>query len=600
MANNIYIIKKEQNNITVSDVLAQIKANNIKTSIKFQNQSIEQVLLAQNQSIAEIIDSLPKINDSSNDNYVNIKDFGAKGDGITDDTLAFKNAIKKAYSKNIDMQSSAWINVPIIYIPMGSYKITVSIINSDMDIFGLRFIFIGDASQNTEIYFVQTEETYLFDNKGVFGRSIFRNISFVSNNTGKLLNLIGGSSTTGNAQSITFSNCFISKFKNIINSSYTGTATMCSEITFENCKLNSFDENSVLFNLGNRQGVNWRFVCTDIETYEGICFNYIEGQNVSIYQGSIIGLNNSVFVNIDSASDENAFGQGNAPHLIMQGSRFELRTFSKFYKCNNPSVKFEMSLYSCGMGGSNKSSLVDSNGEKSYVMQNIGRGHFLFDNCHNWGNYWIHSHMIFNSNGYLKDNNAYIEFKNNAPSFQTLSDNMTITEATGGSYYNIGANPTYNFINCGINTLIKLPLNNYLSKTNGYLYDNSHPREISKKILTIGCANNGFTVSGISSSNPSFSKTVSLPKGISLLSLKLIIEPGWTGGYSSNEFDISVTNYDGTFEFIKNSYVSKNGLILISDEFYRIKTSDGIKITWTATNNITSTYSCIAHIVLEY
>ena len=148
--------------------------------------------------------------------------------------------------------------------------------------------------------------------------------------------------------------------------------------------------------------------------------------------------------------------------------------------------------------------------------------------------------------------------------------------------------------------MIKLPLNNYLSKTNGYLYDNSYPREITKKTMTIGCANNGFTVSGISESNPSFSKTISLPKGIAILSLKLIIEGGWTGGYSSNEFDISITNNDGSFEFAKDSYVSKNGLVLISDKFYRIKESDEIKITWTATNNITSTYSCIAHIILEY
>lgn len=101
MANNIYIIKKEQNKITVSDVLAQIKANNIKTSIKFQNQSIEQVLLAQNQSITEIIDSIPKINDSSNDNYVNIEDFGAKGDGITDDTEFIKRTISYAIKNNI-------------------------------------------------------------------------------------------------------------------------------------------------------------------------------------------------------------------------------------------------------------------------------------------------------------------------------------------------------------------------------------------------------------------------------------------------------------------------------------------------------------------
>lgn len=528
---------------------------------------------------------------------INIKLFGAIGDGVTDDTDAFKNAIVSAYNKSLTMQSSSWKNGGTIFIPSGSYKINNTIIDESLNVSGLRFVFEGESCQKTEIYFTPTDESYLFDNQGIFGRTIFKNISFISNNKGKLMNLVGGG--TGNAQSITFDNCLMTKFKTIINSTYNTSQTMGSEITFNNCKLLEFDELSILFNLGNSQGVNWRFVCTDIEVYKGIVFNYIQGQNISIYQGSMIGLNNSIFINIDSTSDSNTFGQGNSPHLNMIGSRFELRNYSKLYNCDNPEVKFDMILTSCGMGGSNKTSFTDDSSNKVYVMNNIGRGNFIFNNCSNWGNYWIHSHKIYNSNGYLSSNLAYLEFINSCPTYSTLNSNLTITEATGGSYYNIGGNPNYNFVNCSVNALLKLPTGNYKSKTGGYLY-NQTPRELKRKITTLGVDENGFTVTGITSSNPAFSKTLSLPEGILLTSLKLIIESAWTGGYPSNEFDISITNNDGTFEFTKGSYVSKDGLVLTSNKIYRFKSSDKIKITWTATNNITSSYACIAHLILEY
>lgn len=529
---------------------------------------------------------------------VNVRSFGAKGNGTTDDTQAFRDAIAYAYSMSFTMKSSTWKNGATVYVPSGSYKITETIIDSDLDVSGLRFVFKGESYQNTEIYFAPGADKYLLDNQGIFGRSIFKDISFVSDNQGSFMNLVGG--TTGNAQSISFENCYFGKFKTIITSIYESTKTMGSEITFLNCKMIDFDKDSVLFQLGNSQAINWRFIATDIESYNGIVFEYAQGQNISIYQGSFIGLNDSTFINITSTSNADTFGQGNAPHMNMLCSRFELRNNSKLYDCNNPEVKFSMNLVSCGMGGANKTSFTDSKSNKVYVMNNIGRGRFIFDNCTNWGNYWIHSHKIYNSNGYLEDNVAYIEFRNSCPLYSTLNNNLVITEATNGSYYNIGANPNYNFVNCGINALIKLPLNNYTSKTGGYLYSNNAFKNINKKIVTLGCANNGLTVSGISATNPSFSKTISLPEGIALFSIKLIIEPAWTGGYPSNEFDVSITNADGSFEFVKDSYVSKDGIVLTSDEFYRIKDSDNIKITWTATKNISASYSCIAHVILEY
>jgi len=48
--------------------------------------------------------------------YINVKKFGAAGDGVTDDTEAVKNAAKKAYSES-----------KVLYFPTGTYVISDSI-----------------------------------------------------------------------------------------------------------------------------------------------------------------------------------------------------------------------------------------------------------------------------------------------------------------------------------------------------------------------------------------------------------------------------------------------------------------------------------------
>ncbi|NLN05469.1 MAG: hypothetical protein GX166_11790 [Clostridiaceae bacterium] len=54
--------------------------------------------------------------DKSNPIYINVKDFGAKGDGSTDDTEAIKNAAGKAYAES-----------KVLYFPTGTYDISDSI-----------------------------------------------------------------------------------------------------------------------------------------------------------------------------------------------------------------------------------------------------------------------------------------------------------------------------------------------------------------------------------------------------------------------------------------------------------------------------------------
>ncbi len=51
--------------------------------------------------------------------FVNVKDHGAKGDGVTDDTEAIRTAIKDGIEKN-----SRYANPPFVYFPKGTYLVT--------------------------------------------------------------------------------------------------------------------------------------------------------------------------------------------------------------------------------------------------------------------------------------------------------------------------------------------------------------------------------------------------------------------------------------------------------------------------------------------
>lgn len=57
--------------------------------------------------------------------YVSVKDFGAVGDGVTDDTAAFNLATQAAYAWTGGMTAEAFENAPYreIYIPAGRYRI---------------------------------------------------------------------------------------------------------------------------------------------------------------------------------------------------------------------------------------------------------------------------------------------------------------------------------------------------------------------------------------------------------------------------------------------------------------------------------------------
>ena len=61
------------------------------------------------------------------DETISVKDFGAVGDGVADDTAAIQAAIDWAMYRNLPFNTSRTWNVPCVFIPAGRYKISDTI-----------------------------------------------------------------------------------------------------------------------------------------------------------------------------------------------------------------------------------------------------------------------------------------------------------------------------------------------------------------------------------------------------------------------------------------------------------------------------------------
>ncbi|MDD2495189.1 MAG: hypothetical protein PHE29_08355, partial [Tissierellia bacterium] len=440
-----------------------------------------------------------------------------------DDTNLFRKAIQSAYQASAS--NKGWREPIKIIIPAGHYRITGSIINKESIVNAGKFIFEGDGWQNTVIEFIPDKQEYLFDNHQLFGFTTFTGIDFRSNSKGKFMNGVGGG--TGNAQSFIFDNCKFSNWNTIISS--TGS-TMMSEVTFRDCKINGSDKNSILFDLDNAQGVNWRFFATDIENVSGIIFNYKQGSSINIYQGSIIPTDNGIVFNIPPGVDQNKFGGGNNPQLNCNGTRFEMRNKSQLIKISTPKVHASFDFFSCGMGGYN---ITDQ-----FVIETADTGRISFINCENFNKYKF-KHNIVNEHSFTSP--LRIIFINSSPSIESIMQG----ECT--KVVNDAGSPIYSFINCGINSDIRpFALGTYYTPT----YQS--PIRVTKNVLSPS-PNYNRTDIAITDGKWNEMWRIKIPD-VNVLSLKLYITGGINYGSVSPVFEIKLTNKSGNEVFINDNY----------------------------------------------
>ena len=271
--------------------------------------------------------------------FLNVKQFGAKGDGTTDDTEAIRRAIRASTHCTL-------------YFPAGVYAISGELIGDtatpNLSLENLNLI--GDF--NHSVIKNNAENKTIFANSNKFYFSRISAIMFIGDNTTTVADFIGN-----NVQTIYFDHCRFQKIRTIIKSAAAANA-MSSELTLFNCRVQrcgTEDNFCRLFILKNSQAVNWRFFGTDIESFHGWLFSCIYGTNIAWYQGSCIPFSGGV-IEIPENADSNYWGAGNSPNFTFDAVRMELRGTSQLIKeVGNKGVGIDARFIRCGLGSYNLS-----------------------------------------------------------------------------------------------------------------------------------------------------------------------------------------------------------------------------------------------------
>jgi hypothetical protein len=250
---------------------------------------------------------------------VNVRDFGAVGNGVADDTNAFANALTYIVSKGITV-SGQKRGMPALYIPNGRYRITQKkTLSNAFQVGGLfaGICFFGQGRGNTEIIYDSTNgeaDNYLASFRNCVDVEFSElSIRFTGNGVLRGIEWFGGAGPQGSV--ISWKNVSIyGNYKIFFD--VTGVS-LGSETYWENMLADGPTAGNVFFNVTeNPQSVNHLFMNCTIGVRGGTVFNFNAGGNFKWYGGytSFIGANPGTFLNI--VGPGNLIGATNNDFLI--------------------------------------------------------------------------------------------------------------------------------------------------------------------------------------------------------------------------------------------------------------------------------------------
>ena len=375
---------------------------------------------------------LQDMTNSTPEGWVNVKDFGAKGDGVTDDTQAIQDAILYAYnlSQGMVVGGEGRGFSPTIYFPNGRFRIAQPNILFQGCLQG-RFNITGSGRDATILYYdvpSTVDGEYMIYDNNIFGFTTFSDLSFDSaNSNGNFFYMYSGAPYHA-PQSLYFFNVGFYNFNNLFR--IEGT-TMDSEIRFVLCKIRGFS--GTAFYMNNPQGANWTFLATDIETFSGTVFYLLKGFSVKYITGSIIpSVAGATIIKIPSTANSDYFSVANTP-MYFRGVEFEIRPDTILIS-KEPVAYMDITFDSCDMGG-----YSDYTG--SQIIWNYG-GVLVFENSRNFSGY----SMNWTGNGaYNADHLTIIIDSPSFPIDNFLTEStFTLTDAA----YNVSHYPTLDVRNC--------------------------------------------------------------------------------------------------------------------------------------------------------
>lgn len=176
--------------LIVNDAKEQIQANIVETAVEEKFNNLEQEYATDlTQVKSQLAETVKK-----NDIRVNVKDFGAKGDGVTDDTIAIQTALDEGVN---------------VYFPVGTYLYTPPLIIRKHNV-GI----IGDSIRKTILKPTNTTQNAIEVGMGVdVSYSVFKNFKLEGNSS--CLNGIVIGTVDFAGYWLTFENVWITEFRGV-------------------------------------------------------------------------------------------------------------------------------------------------------------------------------------------------------------------------------------------------------------------------------------------------------------------------------------------------------------------------------------------------
>jgi hypothetical protein len=253
---------------------------------------------------------------------INVKDYGAIGDGSTDDTNAILAAINAAVSFGANTPKA-------IYFPRGNYVITQTNVFGQWNSIdtanfrGVRGLTLFGDNKYTSIITVKNTgatDFYFYDNYDGVSTAAnnslqwprFRDLGFVGDkqSTGKINGFREWGVPNGYpSQNFNFDNCWVYRINDFL---ILGGSVNASENTFINCAAQEVDR--FIYSI-NSQAVNHTLLNCNIENYFTTVFDFEKGGQLNVIGGSYIA----------NAGAPSLFLHVHPPSGIGVGSQFNFR-----------------------------------------------------------------------------------------------------------------------------------------------------------------------------------------------------------------------------------------------------------------------------------
>ena len=265
--------------------------------------------------------------------YVNVKDFGAFGDGVTDDSAAIKRAIEYMCSKaKFESGNSGWKSyLPTLYFPHGRYLVTekgtLNCAGGNLRGYNIK----GAGYLNSEILYTydsnnDSDGGYLLVNgdNNWFGFSYIEDLSIRGNGNNNFWKI---KSQAGSPQANRFRRVGFFNLNNCITVSF-GTNNYNADLfRFDSCRAS--DINGWVFGVDsnkNSQSIVHTFNDCDFESINGHIIHLKSGGTIEVRGGSWIMTKTGRAFHFD---DITGAGIGPTNKMVnVYGTKFEYQYYS--------------------------------------------------------------------------------------------------------------------------------------------------------------------------------------------------------------------------------------------------------------------------------